>query len=80
MGDRAARERRAGDRGEAEARVSGAGSIMLLAACRSPGGLAAPEPTVVKWPRRGWRTHWRLGGPKTVLTDEAISEILVGHP
>jgi transposase len=80
-------ERRARDRG-AEARVAERARIVLLAA----DGLTGPqiaervgctEPTVIKWRRQyakaglaGLEDAPRPGGPKTVLTDEAISEIL----
>jgi len=85
--DRAKLERRARDRG-AEARVAERARIVLLAA----DGLTGPqiaervgctEPTVVKWRRQyaagglaGLEDAPRPGGPRTVLTDEAISEIL----
>jgi len=86
-GDRAELERRARDRG-AEARVAERARIVLLAA----DGLTGPqiaervgctEPTVIKWRRQyagdglaGLEDAPRPGGPRTVLTDEAISEIL----
>jgi len=86
-GDRARLERRARDR-SAPGRVAERARIVLLSA----GGLTGPqiaervgctEPTVVKWRRQyagrglaGLEDAPRPGGPKTVLTDEAISEIL----
>jgi transposase len=85
--DRAELEGRAKDRG-AEARVAERARIVLLAA----EGLTGPqiaervgctEPTVIKWRRQyaesglaGLADAPRPGGPKTVLTDRAISEIL----
>jgi transposase-like protein len=85
--DRAKLERRARDRG-AEARVAERARIVLLAA----DGLTGPqiaervgctEPTVVKWRRQyaagglaGLEDAPRPGGPRTVLTDEAVGEIL----
>jgi transposase len=85
--DRVKLERRARDRG-AEARVAERARIVLLAA----DGLTGPqiaervgcsEPTVVKWRRQyaagglaGLEDAPRPGGPRTVLTDEAIGEIL----
>ena len=85
--DRAELERRARDRG-AQARVAERARIVLLAA----DGLTGPqiaervgctEPTVVKWRRQyaedglaGLTDALRPGGPRTVLTDQAISEIL----
>src|SRR5258706_6766684 len=85
--DRAKLERRARDRG-APARVAERARIVLLAA----DGLTGPqiaervgcsEPTVVKWPRQyaeaglaGLADAPRPGGPKTVLTDAVIAEIL----
>ena len=85
--DRAKLERRARDRG-APARVAERARIVLLAA----DGLTGPqiaervgcaEPTVVKWRRQyaedglaGLEDAPRPGGPKTVMTDEVISEIL----
>jgi len=85
--DRAKLEKRARDRG-APARVAERARIVLLAA----EGLTGPqiaervgctEPTVIKW-RRQYAGHGlagledapRPGGPKTVLTENAISEIL----
>src|SRR4249919_1092051 len=86
-GDRARLERRARDRA-APAREVERARIVLLAA----DGLTGPqiaervgctEPTVVKWRRQyaqeglaGLEDAPRPGGPRTVLTDEAISEIL----
>jgi transposase len=86
-GDRLKLERRVRDRG-APARVAERARIVLLAA----NGLTGPqiaervgctEPTVVKWRRQyaedglaGLADAPRPGGPKTVLTDKAISEIL----
>ena len=85
--DRAELERRARDRG-APARVAERARIVLLAA----EGLTGPqiaeragctEPTVVKWRRQyaedglaGLEDAPRPGGPKTVLTEKAVSEIL----
>src|SRR5487761_1518352 len=85
--DRAELERRARDRG-APARVAERARIVLLAA----DGLTGPqiaeragctEPTVVKWRRQyaeeglaGLADAPRRGGPKTVLTDAAVCEIL----
>src|SRR5512143_1891936 len=85
--DRAELERRARDRG-APARVAERARIVLLAG----DGLTGPqiaarvgctEPTVVKWRRQydehglaGLEDAARPGGPKTVLTDEVITEIL----
>src|ERR1700721_3960731 len=85
--DRAELERRARDRG-AEARGAERAPIVLLAA----NGLTGPqiaervgctEPTVIKWRRQyaqdglaGLEDAPRPGGPKTVLTDEAVCEIL----
>ena len=85
--DRAKLERRARDRG-APARVAERARIVLLSA----EGLTGPqiaarvgctEPTVVKWRRQyaenglaGLEDAPRPGGPKTVLTEQAISEIL----
>src|SRR5215468_11879546 len=86
-GDRAKLERRARDRA-APGRVRERARIVLLAA----DGLTGPqiaervgctEPTVVKWRRQyaadglaGLEDAPRPGGPRTVLTDEVISEIL----
>jgi transposase len=85
--DRAELERRARDRG-APARIAERARIVLLSA----EGLAGPEiagrvgcsePTVVKWRMQyaeagvaGLEDAPRPGGPKTVLTDEVIAEIL----
>jgi len=85
--DRAELERRVRDRG-APARVAERARIVLLSAA----GLTGPqiavragctEPTVVKWRRRyaedglaGLEDAHRPGGPKTVLTDAAVCEIL----
>jgi transposase len=85
--DRAKLERRARDRG-APARMVERARIVLLAA----DGLTGPqiaervgctEPTVVKWRRQyaegglaGLADAPRPGGPKTVLTQRVISEIL----
>jgi transposase len=85
--DRVKLERRARDRG-APARVAERARIVLLAA----EGLTGPqiaervgctEPTVIKWRRQyaedglaGLEDAARPGGPKTVLTDEAVCEIL----
>src|SRR5215470_7597575 len=85
--DRARLERRARDRG-APARVAERARIVLLAA----EGLTGPqiaarvgctEPTVIKWRRQyaedglaGLEDAPRPGGPKTVLTEEAVCEIL----
>ena len=85
--DRAKLEKRARDRG-APARVAERARIVLLSA----EGLTGPqiaervgctEPTVIKW-RRQYAEHGlaglqdapRPGGPKTVLTEDAIAEIL----
>ena len=85
--DRVRLERMARDRG-AEARVAERARIVLLSA----EGLTGPqiaervgcsEPTVVKWRRQyaeaglaGLEDAPRPGGPRTVLTDAVISEIL----
>jgi len=85
--DRVKLERRARDRG-APARVAERARIVLLSA----DGLTGPqiaarvgctEPTVVKWRRQyaeaglaGLEDAPRPGGPRTVLTDAVISEIL----
>jgi transposase len=85
--DRVKLERRARDRG-APARVAERARIVLLSA----EGLTGPEiaervgcsePTVVKWRSQyarsglaGLEDALRPGGPKTVLTEEAIAEIL----
>ena len=85
--DRAELERRARSRG-APARVVERARIVLLAADGLTGAQIAEragctEPTVVKWRRQyaesglaGLEDAPRPGGPKTVLTDEAIGEIL----
>src|ERR1700675_2637344 len=85
--DRVKLERRGRDRG-AEARGAERGGMVLLAA----EGLTGPqiaervgctEPTVIKWRRQyaedglaGLEDAPRPGGPKTVLTDEVVCEIL----
>jgi transposase len=85
--DRVKLERRARDR-SAPARVAERARIVLLSA----DGLTGPqiaqrvgctEPTVVKWRRQyagdglaGLEDAPRPGGPKTVLTEAAIAEIL----
>src|SRR5260221_13538557 len=84
--DRVMLERRARDRG-AEARVAERARIVLLAA----EGLTGPqivervgctEPTVIKWRQyaeaglAGLEDAPRPGGPRRVLTDAAIAEIL----
>ena len=85
--DRAKLERRVRDRG-APARVAERARIVLLSA----EGLTGPqiaervgctEPTVIKWRRQyaeaglaGLEDGPRPGGPKTVLTERAIAEIL----
>jgi transposase len=85
--DRAKLERRVRDRG-APARVVERARIVLLSA----EGLTGPqiaqrvgctEPTVIKWRRQyaeaglaGLQDARRPGGPKTVLTEQGISEIL----
>jgi len=85
--DRAKLERRVKDRG-VQARVAERARIVLLSA----EGLTGPqiaqrvgctEPTVIKWRRQyaedglaGLEDAPRPGGPKTVLTEEAIAEIL----
>jgi transposase len=85
--DRVKLERRAKDRG-ASARVVERARIVLLAADELTGPQIAErvgctEPTVIKWRRQyaerglaGLEDAPRPGGPKTVLTDQAISEIL----
>src|SRR5215468_6639380 len=85
--DRARLERRAKDRG-APARVAERARIVLLSADGLTGRQIAErvgctEPTVVKWRRQyaedglaGLEDAPRPGGPKTVLTDEAICQIL----
>jgi transposase len=85
--DRVKLERRVRDRG-APARVAERARIVLLSA----DGLTGPqiaqrvgctEPTVIKWRRQyaedglaGLEDALRPGGPKTVLTEAAIAEIL----
>src|SRR3984957_9795793 len=85
--DRIKLERRARDWG-AEARVAERARIVLLAA----DGLTGPqiaervgctEPTVIKWRRQyaqdglaGLEDAPRPGGPRTVLTDEVVADIL----
>ena len=85
--DRAELERRARSKG-APARVVERARIVLLAA----DGLTGPqiaeragctEPTVIKWRRQyagaglaGLEDAPRPGGPKTVLTDEVVCQIL----
>jgi transposase len=85
--DRVNLERRARDR-SGPARVAERARIVLLAA----GGLTGPqiaervgctEPTVIKWRRQyaedglaGLEDALRPGGPKTVLTERVIGEIL----
>src|ERR1035438_6882975 len=85
--DRAELEGRARDRG-ARARVAERARIVLLAA----DGLTGPqiaeragctEPTVIKWRRQyarsglaGLEDAPRGGGPVTVLTEDAVCEIL----
>jgi transposase len=85
--DRVKLERRVRDRG-APARVAERARIVLLSA----DGLTGPqiarrvgctEPTVIKWRRQyaedglaGLEDALRPGGPKTVLTEDAIAEIL----
>jgi transposase len=85
--DRTELERRVRDRG-AQVRVAERARIVLLAA----GGLTGPqiaeragctEPTVIKWRRQyaedglaGLEDAPRRGGPKRVLTDAAVCEIL----
>jgi transposase len=85
--DRAVLERRARDRG-APGRVAERARIVLLAADgltgqQIAGRVGCTEPTVVKWRRQyaegglpGLEDAPRPGGPKTVLTDQAIAEIL----
>jgi len=85
--DRVKLERQAKDRG-APARVVERARIVLLAAdgltgLQIAGRVGCTEPTVVKW-RRQYAEAWlaglqdalRPGGPRRVLTDEAIAEIL----
>jgi transposase len=85
--ERAELERRARDRG-APARVAERARIVLLAGDGLTGSQIAEragctEPTVIKWRRQyaeaglaGLEDAPRPGGPKTVLTDEAVCEIL----
>src|SRR5580658_10474558 len=85
--DRAKLERRARDRA-APARVAERARIVLLAAegltgPQIAGRVGCTEPTVVKWRRQyaegglaGLEDAPRPGGPKTVLTDEVVCEIL----
>ena len=85
--DRAELERRVRGRG-ASARVAERARIVLLSADgltgpQIAGRVGCTEPTVVKWRRQyageglaGLEDAPRPGGPKTVLTDQAISEIL----
>jgi transposase len=85
--DRAELERRARSKG-APARVVERARIVLLAADGLTGSQIAEragctEPTVVKWRRQyaeaglaGLEDAPRPGGPKTVLTDEVVCEIL----
>jgi hypothetical protein len=85
--DRAELGRRARDRG-APARVAERARIVLLAAEGMTGPQIAEragctEPTVIKWRRQyaedglaGLADARRPGGPKTVLTDAAVCEIL----
>ena len=86
-GDRVKLERMARDRG-APARVAERARIVLLSAEGRSGPQIAErvgctEPTVIKWRRQyaedglaGLADAPRPGGPKTVLTDAAIAEIL----
>src|SRR5258708_19864021 len=85
--DRVKLERRARDRG-APARVAERARIVLLAADgltgpQIAGRVGCTEPTVVKWRRQyaeaglaGLEDAPRPGGPRTVLTDAGIAEIL----
>jgi transposase len=88
--DRVKLERRARDRG-AEARVAERARIVLLVAEGLTGPQIAArvrctEPTAIKWRRQyaedglaglaGLEDAPRPGGPRTVLTDEVIAEIL----
>ena len=85
--DRAELERRARSKG-APARVVERARIVLLAAAGLTGSQIAEragctEPTVVKWRRRyaecglaGLEDAPRPGGPRRVLTDEVVCEIL----
>ncbi len=86
-GDREELERRARAKG-APARVVERARIVLLAAegltgPQIAGRAGCTEPTVVKWRRQyaeaglaGLQDAPRPGGPRTVLTDAAVSEIL----
>jgi transposase len=85
--DRVKLERRARDHG-APVRVAERARIVLLAADgltgpQIAGRVGCSEPTVVKWRRQyaedglaGLEDAARPGGPKTVMTDEVISEVL----
>jgi transposase len=85
--DRAKLKRRARDRG-APARVAERARIVLLAAegltgPQIAGRVGCTEPTVVKWRRQyaeaglaGLEDAPRPGGPKTVLTERVVCEIL----
>src|SRR5512132_3505408 len=85
--DRAELERRARARG-APARVAERARIVLLAADGLTGAQIAEragctEPTVIKWRRQyaetglaGLEDAPRPGGPKTVLTEEVVCQIL----
>src|SRR5216683_7859097 len=85
--DRVRLERRARDRG-AEARVAERARIVLLSAEGLTGPQSAErvgcsEPTVVKWRRQyaeaglaGLEDAPRPGGPRRVLTDAVIAEVL----
>jgi len=85
--DRAELERRARSEG-APARVAGRARIVLLAAAGLTGAQIAEragcsEPTVIKWRRQyaerglaGLEDAPRPGGPKTVLTEAVVCQIL----
>src|SRR5260370_16178821 len=85
--DRAKLDRMARDRG-APARVAERARIVLLSAegltgPQIAGRVGCTEPTVIKWRRQyaedglaGLEDAPRPGGPKTVLSEEAISQIL----
>jgi transposase len=85
--DRAELERRARSKG-APARVAERAGIVLLAAdgltgAQIAGRAGCTEPTVIKWRRQyaqrglaGLEDAPRPGGPKTVLTDEVVCQIL----
>jgi transposase len=85
--DRAELERRARSKG-APARVVERARIVLLAAdgltgAQIAGRAGCTEPTVIKWRRRyaecglaGLEDAPRPGGPKTVLTEEVVGQIL----